>query len=201
MRVSHQAHIPAEWRSAQLGALESDPASALPVEVDAPDSCAIDPNFCVLDDDLDSGSSGQYVDLLANPERFTGYAGASSSKVWKSIYEENCFTPVKFIDPSRSVTEGGAGFAPLGLMSSSNEHAMKGLLGGGGWKDEERKVLDSLVAPRDEGEEVCLEKRVFYRLISGLHASISIHICQDFLDQRTGLWVHSPLSAVFFLIP
>lgn len=34
----------------------------------------------------------------------------------------------------------------------------------------------------------CLEKRVFYRLISGLHTSISIHICSEYLDQKTGHW-------------
>lgn len=65
-------------------------------------------------------------------------------------------------------------------------------------------MLGSLAGPRDGGDEICLEKRVFYRLISGqslpllrscrtderigLHASISIHICDDYLDQSTGLW-------------
>lgn len=28
---------------------------------------------------------------------------------------------------------------------------------------------------------MCLEKRVFYRLISGLHASINIHLCSKYL--------------------
>ena len=32
-----------------------------------------------------------YVDLLLNPERFTGYAGASALRIWSSIYKENCF--------------------------------------------------------------------------------------------------------------
>ena len=36
-------------------------------------------------------SEGDYVDLTANPERFTGYTGPSAHRVWKSIYEENCF--------------------------------------------------------------------------------------------------------------
>lgn len=33
----------------------------------------------------------QYVDLLLNPERYTGYKGPSAWRVWNSIYEENCF--------------------------------------------------------------------------------------------------------------
>lgn len=33
----------------------------------------------------------QYVDLLKNPERFTGYSGESAHRIWRAIYEENCF--------------------------------------------------------------------------------------------------------------
>jgi hypothetical protein len=39
-----------------------------------------------------------------------------------------------------------------------------------------------------EHEDECLEKRVFYRVISGMHASISTHLCWDFLNQTTGQW-------------
>jgi hypothetical protein len=35
---------------------------------------------------------------------------------------------------------------------------------------------------------VCEETKLYYRVISGLHASISIHICADYLDQKTGQW-------------
>lgn len=108
-------------------------------------------------------AGGVYVDLLQNPERFTGYAGPSSSRVWKAIYEENCFTPVPFIDPSRAVSEGGTGFASL----SSVGIGMGGGLSSGAWGESERRLVGNLVGPRDGGEEMCLEKRVFYRLISG----------------------------------
>ncbi|ETW03092.1 hypothetical protein H310_05518 [Aphanomyces invadans] len=63
-----------------------------------------------------------YINLLENPERFTGYAGLSAARVWKAIYSENCFV----------------------------------------------------------SQELCLEERVFYRLISGLQASISTHIALEF---------------------
>lgn len=46
-------------------------------------------NFCELDNE--TSNSTQYVDLLKNPERYTGYTGASAGRVWKAIYEENCF--------------------------------------------------------------------------------------------------------------
>jgi hypothetical protein len=41
-----------------------------------------------------------------------------------------------------------------------------------------------------EGErDTCAERRVFYRLISGLHTSISTHIAGDYLlDEATTKW-------------
>ena len=58
----------------------------------------------------------------------------------------------------------------------------------------------------DDDDPHCLEKRVYYKVISGavflvtwevlllidltgLHASISTHICLDYLNQSTGEWV------------
>jgi len=34
----------------------------------------------------------------------------------------------------------------------------------------------------------CSEKRVFFKLISGLHASINTNVCYDWLDVNTGVW-------------
>lgn len=34
-------------------------------------------------------------------------------------------------------------------------------------------------------EGLCLEKRVFYKLISGLHASINLHLCANYLLEET----------------
>ncbi|KAK9543306.1 hypothetical protein VZT92_001096 [Zoarces viviparus] len=45
--------------------------------------------FCVVDDE--EAPDSQHVDLLLNPERFTGYRGPEAWRVWNSIYEENCF--------------------------------------------------------------------------------------------------------------
>lgn len=45
-------------------------------------------NFCVAQED--SGDA-EYVDLLLNPERYTGYKGESAHRIWRSIYMENCF--------------------------------------------------------------------------------------------------------------
>ncbi|KAF2356936.1 Endoplasmic reticulum oxidoreductin 1 [Trinorchestia longiramus] len=66
------------------------PESQAGFEVWAAHDSARDDSFCEPEDDKSSGSS--YVDLLANPERYTGYAGASAHRVWSSIYGENCFS-------------------------------------------------------------------------------------------------------------
>ena len=39
-------------------------------------------------------SSASYVDLLLNPERYTGYSGYSTNRIWSAIYTENCFVYV-----------------------------------------------------------------------------------------------------------
>ncbi|XP_041958634.1 LOW QUALITY PROTEIN: ERO1-like protein beta [Alosa sapidissima] len=48
-------------------------------------------HFCELDDE--TAPESEYVDLMLNPERYTGYKGPSAWRVWNSIYEENCFKP------------------------------------------------------------------------------------------------------------
>ncbi|XP_074480432.1 ERO1-like protein alpha [Sebastes fasciatus] len=104
--------------------------------------------FCVVDDE-DSPDS-QYVDLLLNPERFTGYRGPEAWQIWNSIYEENCFKPYSIKRP----------LIPNSFHSSSGNEA---------------KTFYSWL----EGQ--CVEKRAFYRLISGLHASINIHLSARYL--------------------
>ena len=39
----------------------------------------------------DSVDEVSYVDLTLNPERFTGYSGHSAERIWRTIYQENCF--------------------------------------------------------------------------------------------------------------
>lgn len=90
-------------------------------------------NFCEPDDE--ALESAEFTDLLANPERYTGYKGAHAHKIWNSIYNENCF-------------EDSNSFSPYGPEI-----------------------------------ETCLEKRVFYRLISGLHTSINIHLSSKYLHK------------------
>lgn len=92
--------------------------------------------FCGNDD---RDADADYVDLSLNPERYTGYKGPSAHRIWRSIYQENCFRPK--LNPYESF--------PYVLSSDLSN--------------------------------MCLEKRVFYRAVSGMHASINIHLCSKYL--------------------
>ncbi|XP_028119100.1 endoplasmic reticulum oxidoreductin-1-like isoform X1 [Camellia sinensis] len=55
-----------------------------------------------------------------------------------------------------------------------------------------RRIWDAVYSencPKYSSGEICQEKKVLYKLISGLHSSISIHIAADYLlDESTNLW-------------
>ncbi|KAM9888964.1 hypothetical protein OXX79_012486, partial [Metschnikowia pulcherrima] len=70
-----------EFRPSKLGEIKHKSASS-----EAPATCE-DLDYSHIDE----GHDCVFVDLLANPERFTGYGGAQSFDVWQAIYSENCF--------------------------------------------------------------------------------------------------------------
>lgn len=178
--------IPEQYRSHALGAVHrSEEDNERGFNTKGVNARKTD--FCYLDDEVHS-SDAVYVDLMKNPERFTGYAGASANRVWRSIYEENCFGTAKWIEPPRSLQGGGSGFiSPYQIANSKRKATPPTMLSPA--RSNWDSMVSSIEAPVDTGStEQCLEKRVFYRVISGLHASISIHICDEFLDQQTGKW-------------
>ena len=98
-----------------------------------------------------SSNNGVYINLLANPEGYTGYGGPSAHRVWQAIQHENCFL--------------------MDEVESSNE------------TNEFQVNMNQ-----------CTEKRVFYRLMSGLQASISTHVAKDYYYDRgfgEGYWGHN----------
>ncbi|NP_001170065.1 Endoplasmic reticulum oxidoreductin-1 [Zea mays] len=58
--------------------------------------------------------------------------------------------------------------------------------------DSARRIWDAIYkenCPKYPSEELCHEKKVLYKLISGLHSSISVHIAYDYLlDESTNSW-------------
>lgn len=88
---------------------------------------------------------GDYFDLQLVPERYTGYSGHDARRVWRSIYEENCF-----------------GLSELSLMTGKSPAPVT-------LPDTMIEVLhdDGVDSPAQ-----CLEKRVYYKMISGIPFSL-----------------------------
>lgn len=190
--IESEEDIPLTWRAEELSKLEGPKAKHPPRKVQAErprerplqgklgegvgESCVVeyddecdDRDYCVPEDEGSAGK-GDYVSLVDNPERFTGYAGAGAHQVWDAIYHENCF-----MKPMAEELEEQSLNVPMGGLQAVSD--FRNVL------QKESQRLDGL--PLDNE---CLEKRVFHRLISGMHASISTHLCWDYLNQTTGQW-------------
>lgn len=186
--LEDERDIPPIWRAEELSKLEG-PKAAHPgrdlqrergnqkplqgtLGEDVGESCVVEyddecdeRDYCVPEDES-ATAKGDYVSLVDNPERFTGYAGKD---VWDAIYRENCFSK----EPG--TFSSGLGIAkPFAPFQAAND--LRHVMQAGSSTNE--LALD----------DTCLEKRVFYRIISGMHTSISTHICNDYLNQSTGVW-------------
>ena len=185
--LEDEKDVPEIWRAEQLSRLEGPKAkhpgrkqqkergTQRPLQGDlghdVGETCVVEyddecdeRDYCVPEDESAS-AKGDYVSLLDNPERFTGYAGESAHLVWDTIYKENCFSK-----PSSQVHD------PFNLYQAKASIDLRSVL--------QANAPSTAFSPDDS----CIEKRVFYRVISGMHASISTHICHDYLNQTTGNW-------------
>jgi hypothetical protein len=205
--LDNEEDIPEVWRASELGKLEGPLAEhpARQVQKEKPkrplqgglgenvgESCVVEyddecdeRDYCVPDDAGTAGK-GEYVSLVRNPERFTGYAGDGARQVWDAIYRENCFQKSSF--PQSAFLGGPAqaqGPAAMDFKAVMEAAGRKEVLE----QERQQNPLTPFVAKTGlEHEDECLEKRVFYRVISGMHASISTHLCWEFLNQTTGQW-------------
>ncbi|XP_059813911.1 ERO1-like protein alpha isoform X1 [Hypanus sabinus] len=133
-------------------------------------------NFCEIDDE--QSPDAEYVDLLLNPERYTGYKGIETWKIWNSIYEENCFKPSSIRRPFNPLTPGKD-------KSSSEEGHMVHFTCQTWGKIQHMEISEAGGAFYNWLQDLCIEKRSFYRTISGLHTSINIHLSARYLLEDT----------------
>lgn len=103
---------------------------------------------------------GDYVDLALVPERYTGYSGNSAHRVWRAIYEENCF-----------------GLSELNVPTGKSAAAVT-----------LPDTLTNVLRERLDGEDTdgeCLEKRVYYKIISGTsYTSMDVFILTPYRASR-----------------
>ncbi|SPQ18015.1 492af27b-0e66-482a-a7c5-97ac755c593c [Thermothielavioides terrestris] len=206
-KLDNEDDIPPVWRASELGKLEGPrarhPGKTVQKEepqrplrgglgADVGESCVVEyddecdeRDYCVPEDES-ATSKGDYVSLLRNPERFTGYTGVGAKQVWDAIYRENCFQRSSF-PHSAALGHDTAAKGPAAMdfraviEAAGRQQALE--------QQRQQNPLTPFVAQTGlELEDECLEKRVFYRVISGMHASISTHLCWDFLNQTTGQW-------------
>lgn len=190
--LDNEEDIPTVWRAEELGKLEGPkaghPGRKLQAErgpqkplqgmlgENVGESCVVEyddecdeRDYCVPEDESD-GSKGDYVSLVDNPERFTGYAGEGAKHVWDAIYRENCFSKSSF---PKSASLG----AQVPTAKGPAADALKSVM-----------VEHGSEEPLETEDGQCLEKRVFHRVVSGMHTSISTHLCWEYLNQTTGTW-------------
>lgn len=173
-----KAHHPPRKQQRELarplqGELGESVGESCVVEYD--DECD-ERDYCVPEDES-ATAKGDYVSLVDNPERFTGYSGEGAHKIWETIYRENCFSK-----PTEHHSVSSPGLSPFPAFSQNQAQAaldFKQVMKAHGREQAQTSV---------DFEDECLEKRVFYRVISGMHASISTHLCYDYLNQTTGTW-------------
>jgi len=214
--LENEEDIPLVWRAKELGKLEGPTAQhpgkqqqrehrqkplqgRLGDKVD--ESCVVEyddecdeRDYCIPEDES-ATVKGDYVSLVDNPERFTGYAGVGANQVWEAIYRENCFSkPSKSEQPSAQSLIGAS--SPFGSINSPQQleaaNQLRHIIKEQGFQRSVKSAIAEGAAPARldpvEFDDTCLEKRVFYRVISGMHASISTHLCYDYLNQTTGEW-------------
>ncbi|RMD42454.1 hypothetical protein DV735_g2678, partial [Chaetothyriales sp. CBS 134920] len=128
-------------------------------------------DYC-LPEDEGATAKGDYVSLVNNIERFTGYSGPGAHQVWDAIYMENCFVPRTSPTPR-----------PGNLRAASDLQNVIQDAARQSWADDSDSAF-----PLDDQ---CLEQRAFYRVLSGMHTSISTHLCWDYFNQKTGEWFHN----------
>ncbi|KAH7543908.1 hypothetical protein JRO89_XS15G0058700 [Xanthoceras sorbifolium] len=134
------------------------------------------------DDETDNGEM-MYVNLLLNPERYTGYVGPSARRIWDAVYSENC--PKYALSDAVNLDTVNTDLLSIYWYSEPNLIRVGCLVYA--MKFEWGKI--GLIIIYDSSGEICPEKKVLYKLISGLHSSISIHIAADYLlDETTNLW-------------
>jgi ERO1-like protein beta len=205
--LDNEEDIPLVWRAEELGKLEGPkaehPGRRLQEKLeperplqgmlgeDVGESCVMEyddecdeRDYCIPEDE-GTGSKGDYVSLVDNPERFTGYGGESAKQVWEAIYRENCFQKSSFPKSASYGTPLVHGPAGLELKNVLEERGRQQIL------EEHQKHTPNVPFVTESGlehEDQCLEKRVFYRVISGMHTSISTHLCHEYLNQTTGEW-------------
>ncbi|PVU95743.1 hypothetical protein BB561_001633 [Smittium simulii] len=156
--------VPEKWAKKPSSSSKAAPVFGMPSKAATPKQTS---DYAVVDDEY---GKGEWIDLVANPEKFTGYTGTSANQIWLSIYKNNCFGVAPFIqDDSPFTTNSQLVYPP------KQEKRFPAFLQNLATEDNYFSFKPSI--PH--------EINMFYSIISGLHASTSTHICHDYFDKES----------------
>jgi hypothetical protein len=99
--------------------------------------------------------------MQLNPEGYTGFEGHDAHRVWQAIYDTNCF-------------HGKCSNCLMSQLSVANSFLEIYSVG------DIFAFVWSTIVSSDSLSQMCFEERVFFRLISGLHAAIAAHVAERF---------------------
>jgi len=178
--------VPACWRDEEGEDEKSDP-------VDFTMSKSFHPWRSSDDDDLwivQPAGSVSYINMQLNPEGYTGYEGDAPHRIWEAIYNQNCFaSPQQIAEAER------------GRSNNNNNNNMTSLSSSAATSNNDTSSTTSTgvlsFRRRSDFSSLCFEQRVFYRLLSGLHASISCHIANSYPvgDVDPHVDIHAPATS------
>ncbi|CAD7947879.1 unnamed protein product [Amoebophrya sp. A25] len=148
-------------------------------------SCAEDaPEFWLDMCSMVSTRGPDFINLLKNPETNTGYQGRH---IWEAMYSENCFShhilKVNGLEQDEQRAGSMNAFTQVrrGQLEASKKAAT---LSSGETAAPLRDLNDTSAIDRREhetdGEGMCFEERVLYRLLSGVHSCTSISIYYNY---------------------
>lgn len=184
VEAANEDDIPEKWRTQSLSAVRKSGDISGGVS-----GCYFrEQDFCYIEDD--ATPDGEYIDLGLNPERFTGYAGDSAHQVWRAIYEENCFglseAAISATKAPTSKSAASAMVGGVGMMGGSSQNAFGFAKLNEGWGTEMAKHAEV---------DMCEEKKVYYRIISGTSVS-SLDPMDQLMDRSARVYINTHLPGI-----
>jgi len=122
----------------------------------------------------DGGEHTEYVDLVANPERYTAFGGAAARVIWREIYYNTDLTAHPPAAP------GGSGSRPP-VEAAADARSPASVTA--------EEALEALQRETDRRADEEPVQAMLFRAVSGMQASINTHLAiHHLLDKDAHLW-------------
>ncbi|KAK9449658.1 endoplasmic reticulum Oxidoreductin 1-domain-containing protein [Limtongia smithiae] len=161
--IDDESHLPEIWRSEYLGRLSSG-------------------STIEFDDDFDDGFGDDVEESCVKDTDAGGMSMLGLPKDYCVPEDESADGPgvyVSLLDNPERYT---------GYMGPHANMIWNAIYTENCFPDATSPSISVTGGPLATPPSSCVEKRVFYKLVSGMHASVSTHLCNEYLDTETGEW-------------